>query len=190
MHKDNDAALVNGCIQGDRRAMSQLVSQYQKPVFNAAYRILGNMDDAADATQTVFLKVFEHIADYDQRFKFFSWVYRIAINESLNQVKKRRPQESLDDSQASPWQGPAEELDSAKLCQKVQDALMLLNDDYRSVVVLKHITGCSYQQIAGILQLPEKTVKSRLYSARQLLKKTLGANRANNRGMQSNEQSK
>src|SRR5210317_1567046 len=110
MHKDRDAALVNGCLSGDRRAMSQLVSQYQRPVFNAAYRILGNMDDAADATQTVFLKVFEHIADYDERFKFFSWVYRIAINESLNQVKKRRKHARLADSEASPWQSPDEEL--------------------------------------------------------------------------------
>ena len=173
MHKDKDVALVKSCIQGDRRAMSQLVSQYQRPVFNAAYRILGNKDDAADATQTVFLKVFEHITDYDQKFKFFSWIYRIAINESLNRVKKRRAQESLDDSQASPWQGPAQELDSRRLCKMVQDSLMLLNDEYRTVVVLKHMSGCSYQQISKILQLPEKTVKSRLYSARQLMKKTL-----------------
>ena len=182
MHKDKDAALVKSCLRGDRRAMSQLVSQYQRPVFNAAYRILGDMDDAADATQTVFLKVFEHIADYDQKYKFFSWIYRIAINESLNQVKKRRPQESLDDSRASPWQGPAEELDSAQLCRKVQGALMLLNSDYRAVVVLKHISGCSYQQIGEILQLPEKTVKSRLYSARQLLKKTLQNEETVNKG--------
>ena len=173
MHKDRDAALVNDCKQGDRRAMSQLVSQYQRPVYNAAYRILGNVDDAADTTQIVFLKVFEHIADYDSKFKFFSWVYRIAINESLNQVKKRRNQEPLADSQASPWRGPAEEFDAARLSNRVQGALMLLNEDYRTVVVLKHISGCSYQQISEILQLPEKTVKSRLYSARQLMKKTL-----------------
>ena len=173
MHKDRDAALVNDCKNGDRRAMSQLVSQYQRPVYNAAYRILGNKDDAADITQTVFLKVFEHIADYDAKFKFFSWIYRIAINESLNQVKKRRMQEPLADSQASPWQGPAEELDSKTLCDRVQDALSQLNEDYRTVVVLKYISGCSYQQIGEILQLPEKTVKSRLYSARQLMKKTL-----------------
>ena len=173
MRKDTDAALVNDCKRGDRRAMSQLVSQYQKPVYNAAYRILGNMDDAADTTQTVFLKVFEHLAEYDSRFKFFSWVYRIAINESLNQIKKRRKQEPLADSQASPWQGPAEELDTNRLCEKVQGALMLLNEDYRTVIILKHISGFSYQQISVILQLPEKTVKSRLYSARQLMKKTL-----------------
>lgn len=173
MNKDGDAVLVNDCKRGDRRAMSQLVSHYQQPVFNAAYRILGNLDDAADATQTVFLKVFEHISDYDEKFKFFSWIYRIAVNESLNQLKKRRSQESLDDSEVSPWQGPADELDSKRLRERVQDALMSLGDDYRTVVVLKHISFCSYQQISEILQLPEKTVKSRLYSARQLLKKTL-----------------
>ncbi len=173
MHKDKDAALVNGCKQGDRRAMSQVISQYQRPVYNAAYRILGDMDDAADTTQVVFIKVFEHIADYDPKYKFFSWVYRIAINESLNQVKKRRPQEPLADSQASPWPGPAQVLDTRRTCNRVQAALMLLNEDYRAVVVLKHFSGCSYRQIGEILQLPEKTVKSRLYSARQLMKKSL-----------------
>lgn len=182
MHKDRDAALVNDCKRGDRRAMSQLVSQFQRPVFNAAYRILGNMDDAADTTQIVFLKIFEHIADYDPKFKLFSWVYRIAINESLNQAKKRQKQKPLDDSQASPWRSPAEDLDSKQLCNRVQAALMLLSEDYRTVVILKHISGCSYQQISEILQLPEKTVKSRLYSARQLMKKTLQSD-----GIQANE---
>ena len=187
MNKDRDAALVNDCKQGDQRAMSKLVSQYQRPVYNAAYRILGDMDDAADATQIVFLKVFMHIADYDPKFIFFSWVYRIAINESLNQVKKRRSQEPLADSQASPWRGPAEELDSRRLCNRVQAALMQLNEDYRSVVVLKHFSGCSYRQISEILQLPEKTVKSRLYSARQLMKQTLQADSSLDHGVGSHE---
>jgi len=175
MHKDSDAALVKDCQLGDRRAMSELVSQYQRPVFNAAYRILGNMDDAADTTQIVFLKVFEHLADYNPKFKFFSWVYRIAINESLSQIKKRRTQEPLGDNQVSPWRGPDEELDTSRVCDRVQRALMHLREDYRAVVVLKHISGCSYHQISEILQLPEKTVKSRLYSARQLMKRTLQA---------------
>jgi len=173
MHKDGDAALVNDCKRGDRRAMAQLVNQYERPVFNAAYRILGNMDDAADVTQTVFLKAFEHIADFNPRFRFFSWIYRIAINESLNQIKKRHKQEPLDDSQASPWRSPEEDLDTKRLCNRVQGVLMQLGEDYRTVVVLKHISGFSYQQISEILLLPEKTVKSRLYSARQLMKKAL-----------------
>ena len=175
MHKDRDAALVNDCRRGDRRAMAQLVSQYERPVYNAAYRILGNADDAADITQTVFLKVFEHIGDYDPKFRFFSWIYRISINESLNQVKKRRNQEPLAESQASPWRSPEEHLESKRLCNRVQGALMELNGEYRTVVVLKHMSGCSYQQISEILQIPEKTVKSRLYTARQLMKKSLQA---------------
>ena len=173
MHKDRDAALLNDCKRGDRRAMAQLVSQYERPVYNAAYRILGNADDAADITQTVFLKVFEHIGDYDPKFKFFSWIYRISINESLNQVKKRRNQEPLAESQASPWKSPEEHMESGRLSDRVQGALMELNGEYRTVVVLKHMSGCSYQQISEILQIPEKTVKSRLYSARQLMKKSL-----------------
>ncbi len=142
--------------------MAQLVSQYERPVYNAAYRILGNADDAADITQTVFLKVFEHIGDYDPKFRFFSWIYRISINESLNQVKKRRHQEPLADSQASPRRSPEEHLESENLSYRVQGALMELNGEYRTVVVLKHISGCSYQQISEILQIPERTVKSRL----------------------------
>ena len=173
MHKDRDADLVNDCKRGDRRAMAQLVSQYERPVYNAAYRILGNADDAADTTQTVFLKVFEHIGDYDPKFRFFSWIYRISINESLNQVKKQRHQEPLAESQASPWRSPEEHMESEKLSDRVQGALMELNGEYRTVVVLKHMSGCSYQQISDILQIPEKTVKSRLYTARQLMKKSL-----------------
>lgn len=175
MHKDRDAALVNDCKRGDRRAMAQLVSQYERPVYNAAYRILGNADDAADVTQTVFLKVFEHIGDYDPKFRFFSWIYRISINESLNQVKKRRHQEPLADSEASPWRSPEEHLESKDLSNRVQGALMELKGEYRTVVVLKHMSGCSYQQISEILQISEKTVKSRLYTARQLMKKSLQA---------------
>jgi len=173
MFKDGDVALVEDCKRGNRGAMSQLVSQYERPVYNAAYRILGSMDDAADTTQTVFLKVFEHLQDYDPQYKFFSWIYRIAINESLNQVKKRRHQEPLADSEASSWQGPAQELESERLCNRVQGAVMQLSEDYRTVVVLKHFSGCSYQEISQILQLPEKTVKSRLYTARQVMKKVL-----------------
>ena len=173
MHKDSDSALVGKCIGGEHSAMTQLVNLYERPVFNAAYRILGDADDAADTTQTVFLKVFEHLEDYDSKFKFFSWIYRIAINESLNQIKKRREHDPLPANYADDCRGPQQEIESKELCDRVQGALMQLNQEYRTVVVLKHFSGCSYQQIGEILNLPEKTVKSRLYSARQLMKKSL-----------------
>jgi RNA polymerase sigma-70 factor (ECF subfamily) len=182
MNKDRDAALVKDCKLGNRQAMSKLVSKYQKPVFNAAYRLLGNADDAADITQTVFLKVFEHIDDYNPRFKFFSWVYRITINESLNQIKKQRQQEPLADSEVSTWQSPAQSLESKALCDRVQMALKSLNEEYRTVVIMKHLSGFSYQQISEILQLPEKTVKSRLYTARQSMKKALSTHMRQDRG--------
>ena len=182
MHKDRDAALVKRCLRGDRRAMSELVSLYNRPVFNAAYRIVGNLDDAADITQIVFLKVFEHLEEFDSRFKFFSWIYRIAVNESLNQVKKHRNQEPLPEEAASPWPGPDKELEAGDSYERVHGALMRLSDDYRVVVVMKHISGFSYSQISTILQLPEKTVKSRLYSARQAMKKYLLGQAARHRG--------
>lgn len=173
MHKDRDSGLVSKCIGGDHSAMIQLVNLYERPVFNAAYRILGNDDDAADATQTVFLKVFEHLSDYDSKFKFFSWIYRIAINESLNQIKKKHKHDPLPSNIADDRRGPQQEFESKQLCDRVQAALMLLNQEYRTVVVLKHFSGCSYRQIGEVLDLPQKTVKSRLYSARQLMKKSL-----------------
>ena len=175
MHKDNDndVALVAKCRLGDRQAMAQLVDQYQRPVFNAAYRITGNTDNAADITQTVFLKVFEHLGDYDDKFRFFSWIYRIAINESLNQIKKQRAYEPYEESQASHELGPAERLDAKRVGTRIQSALMKLSTDQRTVVVMKHMSGYSYQQISEVLQVPQKTVKSRLYSARQLMKETL-----------------
>ena len=89
MTKSRDHALVERCKRGDRRALEELVGIYERPLYNAAYRILGNPDDAADTTQAVFLKAFENLQSYDPKYKFFSWIYRIAINESINQVKRR-----------------------------------------------------------------------------------------------------
>ena len=80
MNEDGDRLLVQRCREGDRRAFEALVGQYEKPVFNAALRMLRNPEDARDVTQTVFLKAFEHLADYDPKYRFYSWIYRIALN--------------------------------------------------------------------------------------------------------------
>ena len=89
MNEDRDIALLNDCKRGDRKALDSLVRRYERPVYNAAYRMLGNPDEAADVTQTVFLKAFENLDRFNPKYKFFSWIYRIAINESINQLKKR-----------------------------------------------------------------------------------------------------
>jgi len=176
MNSNNrDLALVERCQRGDRKALEELVGFYEKPVFNAAYRILGNPDDAADATQVVFMKAFEHLGQYDPKYKFFSWIYRIAINESINQLKRGRNQQSLDDTEISATRSPDATVEAGDLSREIQGGLMELTEDYRTVIVLRHFSECSYAQISDILQIPEKTVKSRLYSARQIMKDTLHA---------------
>ena len=176
MTDSRDFALVERCRKGDRQAFEVLIREYQRPVYNAAYRILGNPDDAADATQAAFLKVFENLDRYDPSYKFFSWIYRIAINESINQRKKSREQQLLDDNQPAAGGGPDSTAEADDLASGIQDGLMALNDDYRTVVVLRHFSDLSYRQISEVLEIPEKTVKSRLYSARQLMKDRLVAN--------------
>ena len=176
MNSNNrDQALVERCLRGERKALEELVGQYERPIYNAAYRILGNPDDAADATQVVFMKAFEHLGQYDPKYKFFSWIYRIAVNEAINQLKRGRKQQPLDDTEVAGTRGPEATAEAGDLYREIQDGLMGLTEDYRTVVVLRHFSDCSYRQISEILQIPEKTVKSRLYSARQVMKETLQA---------------
>ena len=173
MNRSQDLQLIERCQRGDRQALEQLVGDYERPVYNAAYRFLGNPDDAADVTQAVFLKAFEHLDQYDPKYKFFSWIYRIAINESINQVKRNRKQQPLDDEVVSSALSPEDLVQSGDVSRGIQEGLMTLKENYRAVVVLRHFSECSYQQISEILQIPEKTVKSRLYSARQIMRDQL-----------------
>src|SRR4051794_34379795 len=86
--EDPDAALVVRWRSGDRKAFAEVVLRYQRPVYNAAFWIVRNREDARDVTQTVFLRMDEHLDDYDARYRFFSWMYRIAVNEALNVVRR------------------------------------------------------------------------------------------------------
>lgn len=146
------------------------MAEYEKPVYNAAYRMLNNREDARDVTQTVFLKVFQNFVQYDPSRRLFSWIYRIALNESINWLGKTNRLEPLTFDAADEGNGPEQELESARVSASVQAALMTIKTDYRTVVILKHFLGCSYVEIGNILEIPEKTVKSRLYTARQQLK--------------------
>ena len=173
--KDRDAALVSDCLQGDRGAMNSLVAHYEKPVFNAAYRILGNAEDAADVSQTAFMKAFENLHKFSPKFKFFSWIYKITVNEAISTLKRRKNPESLVPEDASIPRNPEQVLHSTELSSGVQAALMTLPEEQRILVVLKHFSELSYRDISAIMDIPEKTVKSRLYSARQTMKKDLKA---------------
>lgn len=170
MDKDVEIAMVRDCQNGDQKAMDTLVRQMQTPVFNAAYRMLGNTDEAADVTQTTFLKVFENIQRFDPTRRLFSWIYRIALNESIDQLKRMQQTEPLEDTPTSDTDLPQETAAASQLSDEVQKALMELSDEHRAVIVLRYFADCSYQEIGRALELPEKTVKSRLFTARQQLK--------------------
>ena len=150
-----------------------MLFRYEKPVYNAAYRMLNSSEDARDVTQTVFLRVIEKLYSYDPRYKFFSWIYRIALNESINCLKKQNRLDALDREPASEASGPAEQTGTEQMSQGIQTALMTIKAEYRTVIVLKHFADCSYSEISQILDLPEKKIKSRLYTGRQLLKDAL-----------------
>ncbi|NIP18303.1 MAG: sigma-70 family RNA polymerase sigma factor [Xanthomonadales bacterium] len=173
MHKDSDTALLEDCKNGDRKALDSLVRRYERPVYNAAFRMLGNPDEAADVTQTVFLKAFENLDRFDPKYRFFSWIYRIAVNESINQFNRNKRAEPLADNEASSEPGPERAVESGLINEELQAALMALHEDHRAVIVLRHFTGYSYRQIGEILDIPEKTVKSRLFSARQKMRDRL-----------------
>ncbi len=173
MNELDDKKLTERCIKGDRQAFELLLVRYEKTVYNAAYRMLNSADDASDVTQTVFLKVFEHLDQYDPRHRFFSWIYRITMNESINWLKKSNRTEPLVGEAPDNALSPEAEAGNEQLREDMQAALMTISTDYRAVIILKHLLGCSYREMSDILEIPEKTVKSRLYSARQLLKDNL-----------------
>jgi len=147
-----------------------LLDRYQKPIYNVALRMVNNIDDAADLTQTVFIKAYEKLNSYNDRFEFYSWLYRIAVNTSLNFVEKNKRQDLLGDRDVFQGSDVEDELESLERVEKLEEAILELAPEYRIVIVLRHFHDLSYNEMGTILDIPEKTVKSRLFAARQLLK--------------------
>ena len=162
-------------IEFDRSAFEAIVEEYTKPVFNIAYRMMNDYEDAMDITQTTFMKAYEKRGSYDPRYKVFSWLYRIAVNESLNQIQKRKRESNLTHEIVDRRLTPEQIMIQNETTGRVQNAIMDLGLDYRMVIVLKHFQHLSYTEIGTILDIPEKKVKSRLFSARHLLKEKLSA---------------
>ena len=114
--KESDEALVHRCKSGDAGAFRVLIGRYEGPVYNAAYRVLGNADDARDVTQGAFMEVAERIDEYDPSHRFFSWVYRIALNAALNLRRRKGREESLGDEEpAEPGDPESRAVDAARM---------------------------------------------------------------------------
>jgi len=172
----DEKALIASARQGDMRAFNQLVSHYQDMVYNLAYRILGDAEAAADASQDTFLSAIQAVA----RFKggsFKAWLLRIATNACYDQLRlqKRRPTSSLEavytESDPSSHfvngrETPEEHTVRQELGQTIQEGIDTLSLDQRVTLVLSDVQGLSYSEIADVTGISEGTVKSRLSRAR------------------------
>ncbi len=168
MNNGDDADLARRCLRGDQQAFEPLVARYEKVLFNVALRMVGNYEDARDIAQTTFVKAYEKLDTYDPKYRFFSWIYRIMMNESLNHLQRRKTHQPLDLNLAS-TQDPQQDVLAHERSHLVRSALMKLAPDDREVLILRHYMELSYSELSEVLAIPEKTVKSRLYTARQRL---------------------
>lgn len=162
-----DAAIVHRCLHGETAAFEHIVKRYERPLFNVAFRMLGRYEDASDATQNAFIKAYGHLDSFDPTQRFFSWIYRILKNECLNVLRAQRAFEPLEVDIATAETGDA--VEDAERHRALLRGLMQLSTEHREVIALRHFAEMSYEEVGVTLGIPEKTVKSRLYSARQRL---------------------
>ena len=171
--RDNE--FVRRTLEGDTAAFGELVEAYQTPVFRVASRIVGDKDEAADVTQSTFLKAFEQLRRFNPRYRFFTWLYTIAVRTAINAARKRsgeaiRP-EGFD--VAAPDEDHAERNDERRF---VRRAIGELPPDLRAPLVLFHYDDCSYSEIAELVGTTETRVRSRIFEARKRLRLLLQRN--------------
>lgn len=191
METDGDYELVCSCQKGDMDAFGMLVEKHQRKMLNIAYRMIGDYEAACEVVQDAFLSAHKSIRKFRGDAKFSTWLYRIVINVSKNRMRQikallQREGPSMDhpvDREDGPFrydppdQGPSalEQLERNEVRVKVQECINSLDDEHREVLVLRDIQGFSYDEICDILGLPDGTVKSRLFRARDALRDRLKA---------------
>ncbi len=174
----DEATWVELARAGDREAFSNLVEAFQSPVYNLTYRMLGNSDEAEEAAQETFLRVYTRLDRYDPAYKFSTWVLSIASHYCIDRLRKRRlTWLSLDEplpaeyapALSSSKPGPEASLVQGEVETQVQGLLDNLQPDYRAAVVLRYWYDMSYEEIAETMDTTVSAVKSRLFRARKML---------------------
>ena len=191
--KAEDAALVERWRRGDISAIERLAGKYQGRIYNLILKICTNPDTAAELTQDTFVKIIENIDRFQSRSSFYTWAFRIAVNLTLNYCKRKTTVRwtSLDAEAAADGEqtrqtlaailrdekspDPAQIAENRELCRLVQAALDKLDDEQKTIIVLRDIEGMDYAQIADVLAVELGTVKSRLSRARAALRQLLEA---------------
>jgi len=175
MVERSDGEWIALCREGDEQAFAQLVVKYQKPVYNMAWRITHSQELAEEITQATFVKVFEKLDTYQAELPFFSWLYRIGLNEAINETKRNRRRATLDERSLV-----AETTTSFETTDAIEQALMLLSPEERALIILRHLQNLGYEEIAYIMDRSASRVKSQLFRARHSLKTILGRMGINN----------
>jgi RNA polymerase sigma-70 factor (ECF subfamily) len=178
---DTETGLVARARAGDMDAFEQLAGAHADRLFAVLLRLLSNRSEAEDVTQEVMLRAWRGIGRFNGRSLFFTWLYRIAINEANRSLEKssRRPMSVSIDAEAL-WvpadaeDGPARRLEQAELRQALSKALADLPPDYRTAIVLRDVEGLSTQQAAEIVGVGEAAFKSRLHQARLRVRAAIG----------------
>ncbi|HZT78952.1 MAG TPA: sigma-70 family RNA polymerase sigma factor [Gemmataceae bacterium] len=175
--------LIAECLDGDTAAFGELVRRYQDRLYNTVYRLVDNPEDAHDVVQEAFLNAYQSLDSFKGDSRFFTWLYRIAVNTAISQKRKHRAVVSIDQGRSgemsleppdeSEYSRPGEAMERAEEERRIQAALNRLSPEHRAVLVLKDIEGHKYEMIAEILGVPIGTVRSRLHRARAELREIL-----------------
>jgi RNA polymerase sigma factor RpoE len=179
---EEELALVERVRKGEMEAFDELVRRYQERIYATIYHMTSNHEDANDLAQDAFVKAFQAIKSFKGGSSFYTWVYRIAVNKTINFLKQRRnrTQMSLDDLDSKVERDPdlvalisektpRREIDLSELQEKLNVALQKLSEPHRLVVTLHDVQGLSHEEIASIMECNVGTVRSRLFYARQQL---------------------
>ena len=187
IQSDPDAALMLRVKRGDRAAFAELVDKYKQPVMNFIFRRLRDETEAEDVAQNVFLQVYKSRGRYKQTAKFSTWIFTIAHNLSLNELRRRsrHPAESLEETHTENEEQPPRQIEDksqvaapdnvlhGELAQKIEEALDELPENQRSAVLLCRQEDLSYEQIAKILRCSLSATKSLIHRGRETLKEKL-----------------
>jgi RNA polymerase sigma-70 factor (ECF subfamily) len=181
-----DEQLVESSLDGNRDAFQSLVRRHRRALVNHIYRHIGKRDAALDLAQEVFLKVYLSLSSFDPRYRFTTWLYRIASNCAIDYLRKKKPQtcslhgdsqdghaDNTDRTLAGNDPSPDDMLRLRELQGRLEHAIRRLPPEYRQLILLRHRQHCRYDEIARIAQLPLGTVKNRIFRAREILRNEL-----------------
>ena len=166
-----DRDLITKARRGHVESYNLLISRWDRRIFNYLLRLVKDREDARDLAQDVFLKAYQNLNKLEDPAKFSPWLYRIAHNEAYSLLRKNRPETEMGEERAQPI--PGRRMLPIEVGLAVSTALARLNEDQREAVVLKIYEGFKFEEMAEILACPVSTIKSRLYTALDLLKESL-----------------